>query len=325
MFTFRLTTVFFLLYPFSLCAEVWISAQQPVMGTLIRTEVLARDKRAGERAVEQVFEEMHRVDRQMSPYKERSELSRVNRLASSSPVPISLELFTLLKRAVDISILSAGSFDISYASAGKLYDYRAAKRPTNTELANVLPAINYRHLQLDSQAVSLYFKRPGVYIDLGGIAKGHAVDRAIARLQKMGIEHAMVSAGGDSRFIGQRDGSPWVVGIKDPRQRDAVIARLPLMDIAISTSGDYERFFIHDGERFHHILNPRSGTSAKGLRSVSVLGPEATMTDALATAVFVMGLKKGMELINSLELYDAVLVGKSGSLHFTDQLVSAVE
>ncbi len=321
----RSLMVALLLCPFSLCAEVWVSAQQAVMGTVIQAEVLARDQMAGERAIKRVFDEMRRIDRQMSPYKPSSELSRVNQLASSSPVAISAELFGLLRRSVEISVLSAGSFDITYASAGKLYDYRAAKRPTNSELIQVLPTINYRHLQLDSQATSIYFKRSGVHIDLGGIAKGHAVDRAIVRLQKMGVEQAMVSAGGDSRFIGQRDGSPWVVGIKDPRQRDAVIARLPLMDIAISTSGDYERFFISDGERFHHILNPRSGTSAKGLRSVSVLGPEATMTDALATAVFVMGLIKGMALINSLELYDAVLVGKNGSLHFTDQLVSAVE
>ena len=322
---FRLLIVFSLFYPFSLCAEVWVSAQQSVMGTLIRAEVSARDQMAGERAIAQVFDEMHRIDRQMSPYKPRSELSQVNRLASRSPVSISTELFGLLQRSVEVSVLSAGSFDITYASAGKLYNYRQAKGPTATELIKVLRAINYRHLQLDSQAVSVYFKQPGVSIDLGGIAKGHAVDRAIARLQAIGIEHAMVAAGGDSRFIGQRDGGPWVIGIKDPRQRDAVIARLPLTDLAISTSGDYERFFIRDGERFHHILNPSNGTSAKGLRSVSVLGPEATMTDALATAVFVMGLKKGMELINSLELYDAVLVGKSGSLHFTDQLVSAVK
>ena len=160
-------------------------------------------------------------------------------------------------------------------------------------------------------------------IDLGGIAKGYAVDNCIAILQGLGIRNALVTAGGDSRLIGDRWGRPWTIGIRDPRRENGVIALLPLVDVAVSTSGDYERYFEENGIRYHHIIDPKSGDSARELQSVTIIGPDATTTDALSTSVFVLGLAKGLELVNRLPNIDAILVDSAGSMHYSEGLESA--
>ncbi|EGW53776.1 thiamine biosynthesis lipoprotein ApbE [endosymbiont of Tevnia jerichonana (vent Tica)] len=229
----------------------------------------------------------------------------------------------MLARAQQISELSDGAFDITFASVGHRYDYRRGIRPSEQQLEQLLPMIDYQHLVLTPDPPRLAFARPGVRIDLGGIAKGYAVDRGIAILQQHGIEHALLSAGGDSRFLGDRRGRLWRVGVRDPDDKAGIRALLPLSNTALSTSGDYERFFIQDGERYHHILNPRSGRSAKGLRSVSVLGAEAITTDALSTALFVLGRQAAMALVERLPGIEAVLVDTEGRLHFSSGLGQA--
>ena len=160
-------------------------------------------------------------------------------------------------------------------------------------------------------------------IDLGGIAKGYAVDQSMARLEQLGIHDALVRAGGDSRVTGQRWGRPWTIGIRDPRDREGVVAVIPLADVAVSTSGDYERYFEQDGIRYHHIINPRTGDSARELQSVTIIGPDATTTDALSTSVFVLGLRDGMKLVNRMPGIDAILVDSHGTLHYSNDLEPA--
>ena len=162
--------------------------------------------------------------------------------------------------------------------------------------------------------------RPGVRINLGGIAKGYSVESVIALLRKAGVQHAMAAAGGDTRLLGKRGEKPWIVGIRDPDQADEFVTRLALDDEAISTSGDYERFFIEDGVRYHHILNPSTGKSANELRSVTVIGPDATMTDGLSTSVFVLGQKAGLALIESLADYETLIVDKQHRVVFSTGL-----
>ena len=205
--------------------------------------------------------EMHRIDATMSPHKADSELSLLNAGAADGPVAVSEGMFGLLSRALAFSKLSGGAFDITFASAGHLYDYRAGVAPDAAALADALPLIDWRHVLLDPAARSVRFARQGVRIDLGGFAKGHAVDNAIAILRRLGIANAMVAAGGDSHVMGSRGDRPWTVAIRDPRREGAVVAVLPLEDVSISTSGDYERFFERDGVRCHHLLDPRTGRS----------------------------------------------------------------
>src|ERR1035438_67036 len=209
--------------------------------------------------IEAVLAEMRHIDDSMSTYKPTSEVSQVNDKAANGPMHISKELFDLLTTAKEYSVITEGAFDITYASVGYLYDFRKHQHPDEEQIAKALPAIDYRHVILDPKDQTVYFSQKGVRIDLGGIAKGYSVDRGIDVLKSLGYTRAYVGAGGDSRIIGDRFGKPWVVGIRDPTKAAGnVIARIPLVDAAISTSGYYERFFEEKGVRYHHIIDPHT-------------------------------------------------------------------
>ncbi len=293
----------------------WCTREESIMGTAIRVELWADDREAGESAIDAVMDEMHRIDRTMSPHKPDSELFRINRDAASTPVALSDEMAALIARSIEFSELSGGAFDITYASVGCLYDYRRGIRPDDDALERARAAIGYRHLLLDLRERTLRFAREGVRIDLGGFAKGLAVDNGVAILRQRGIRHAMVSAGGDSHVLGDRRGRPWTIGIRDPRREGEVVAVLPLEDVAISTSGDYERYFERDGVRWHHIIDPRSGRSPDNVRSVTLLGADGLTTEALSKTVFVLGLEQGLRLVESQPGVDAVVVDAAGALH----------
>lgn len=302
----------------------WLSRTvDGTMGTRIVVELWSRDHAAGERAIDAVMAEMRHVDASMSTYKPDSEISRVNARAARGPVKISRELFGLLETALDYSRLTDGAFDITYASVGFMYDFRARHRPTEQQIESALPAVNYRHVLLDRAARTVRFSQAGVRIDLGGIAKGYAVDRGIAILQRLGIRHALVSAGGDSRIIGDRFGKPWIVGIRHPDRRDEVIARLPLVDTAISTSGDYERFFDENGTRYHHIIDPHTGHSASRVRSATILATSATRSDGLSKTAFVLGAEAAIKIYERLGDVDAIIVKPDGTVLYTKGLEPA--
>ncbi len=298
----------------------WFSREEAIMGTSIKAELWACDRASGEAALDAVMAEMHRIDHAMSPYKPESELSRINRDAFAAPVPVSAEMFTLLSRSIEFSDLSGGAFDITYASVGHLYDYREGVQPSDDQIAEARQAIGYRNLKLDIKARTVRFAREGMRIDLGGFAKGHVVDTSAALLKRRGIRHAIVSAGGDSRVIGDRRGRPWTIGIRDPRREGEVVAVLPLEDVAISTSGDYERFFEKDGVRCHHVIDPTTGKSPSSVHSVTILAEDGLTTEALSKTVFVLGVDKGMRLIESLPGVDAVVVDALGQLHYSTGL-----
>jgi FAD:protein FMN transferase len=244
-----------------------------IMGTRITVELWAEDKAKAEQAIDALLDEMRHIDDSMSTYKPTSEVSKVNAGAADGPMHISKELFDLLVTAKEYSVITDGAFDITYASVGYMYDFPKHIRPDEAQISNALPAVDYRHVLLDAKNQTVQFSQKGVRIDLGGIAKGYSVDRGIDVLKSFGFTRAYVSAGGDSRIIGDRFGKPWLVGIRDPRKGEGeVITRIPLIDAAISTSGDYERFFDEDGVRYHHIIDPHTGHSASKVRSAAPMG-----------------------------------------------------
>jgi FAD:protein FMN transferase len=298
----------------------WFKREEAIMGTAITAELWADDALSGQAALDAVMAEMHRIDRAMSPHKADSELSRINRLAATEPVRLSTEMFGLIERALGFSALSGGAFDISYASVGHLYDYRARIAPGSSALTNARAAIGWRGLKLDRAARTLAFAHPGMRIDLGGFAKGHAVDNAVAILAGLGIRHAFVSAGGDSRVIGDKRGRPWTIGVRHPRDAKALVAVLPLEDTAVSTSGDYERFFEADGVRHHHIIDPATGRSPAAIHSVTILAADGLTAEALSKSLFVLGLERGMVLIESQPGVDAIVVDAQGRLHYSTGL-----
>lgn len=298
----------------------WLSRDESIMGTAIHVELWCDDPRDGEAAVAAVMQEMHRIDATMSPYKAASELSRINREAADGPVPTSAEMFALLDRASKFSRWSDGAFDVTYAAVGQLYDYRRGVVPDAADIEQARAAIGWQHLVLDSTNRTVRFARAGMRIDLGGFAKGHAVDNCVTLLRARGIQHAIVSAGGDSHVLGDRRGRPWTVAVRDPRGA-GVVALLPLVDTAISTSGDYERYVDREGVRHHHLIDPRTGVSPRELRSVTILAAEGLTTEGVSKSVFVSGLDKGMRLVESLPGVDAVIVDADGRLHYSSGLL----
>jgi FAD:protein FMN transferase len=295
----------------------WFSDERAIMGTRIAVELWAADRATADREIEAVMQDMHRIDALMSTYKPSSQVSVVNAEAAQRAVRVDADLFGLLRTSLDYSRITEGAFDITYASVGYLYDFRHAIKPTDQEIARALPAVNYRHVVLDPNAQTVRFMRAGVRIDLGGIAKGWAVDRGIDLLRAAGVERAMVTAGGDTRIIGDRFGKPWMVGIRDPREEGKVIVRVPLDDAALSTSGDYERFFEADGVRYHHILEPATGRPARAVRSVTVIGPTATRTDGLSKTIFVLGIERGMQILDRLGDVDAIAIDERGEVFYS--------
>ena len=298
----------------------WLGDSRPLMGTEISVQLWHDDPVAGESAVEAVFAEMERINQLMSTYIEDSRISLINREAADRAVPAGDELYDLIVRSLDISILTHGAFDITYDSVGQHYDFRERQRPNPETVEQELSRIDYRLIETDPATKSIHFLQEGVRINLGGIAKGYAVERGVGILRSLGVRHAIVTAGGDSRLLGDRRGQPWMVGVRDPRREGRVAIRIPLENEAISTSGDYERYFEEDGRRYHHIIQPATGEPANGIHSATIVGPDAVITDALSTSVFVMGVDQGLRLIGTLPDYEGVVIDAEGKLFYSDGL-----
>ena len=299
----------------SVALAEWHQQQRDIMGTRVSVELWHTEASVAADCSQRVFAEMDRINALMSSYLDSSELSFINNNAATAAVEISDELALLVERSLHFSEISRGAFDITYASIGYAYDYRKRQQPSDQSVAQKMAAIDYHHIELAGNKIR--FNNNAVRIDLGGIAKGYAVDRAADIIGQCGISKAMVSAGGDSRILGDRMGRPWVIGIQHPRDPAGIVLRLPLSDSAISTSGDYERFFIDNGKRVHHIINPSTGRSAAASWSATVIGPDAMTTDALATSVFILGAVRGLALIESLEGIDAIVIDSDGKLHYS--------
>ena len=290
------------------------------MGTEVSVYAWHDDPATAQQAVDAVFAEVARIDNLMSTYIEDSEMSEINRDAAERPVEVGDELFTLILRSLDISVLTRGAFDITYDSVGQHYDFREGRRPDEDTISEELPRLDYRFVEPNRDDGTIRFTRAGVRINLGGIAKGYAVERGVDVLRRHGVAHARVTAGGDSRLLGDRRGQPWMVGVQNPRDRTQVAVTIPLENEAISTSGDYERFFEEDGERYHHIIEPSTGQPAGEVRSTTIIGPDAVLTDALSTSVFVMGVDQGLRLIATLPDYEGIVIDAEGQMFYSDGL-----
>lgn len=302
-------------------ARQYVATTEEIMATPI-TVLLPAD--AGDEAAEAVFAIFRRVDAEMSEWKETSPLSAVNELAGREPVPVPPDLFNLLELGVRLGVLTDGAFDVTWAALWGLWDFRADEPvvPGEAEIAERVALVDYRELVLDREAGTAFLPREGMLVGLGGIAKGRALDLAAAELRRRGVESFLLSAGGQVYAGGLRGDRPWRIGIRDPRgPAEDFFASLDVVNASVSTSGDYERFFVVDGRRYHHILDPRTGRPARGLRSVTIVSGDATLADALSTAVLVLGLEAGLELVESLDGVEAVVVTEEAAVHVTGGVV----
>ena len=292
------------------------------MGTRVAVQVWA-DAVTAAAAIAAVMADMRRTDELMSTYKPSSQLSQLNAHGCERAVQVDPDIVDVVSTAIEYSRLGGGAFDITYASVGHLYDYRRQVHPTDAEIERRLGSVDYRQIEIDPVASTIRFRKPGMRIDLGGIAKGWAVDRGIGILRRQGVAHGFVTAGGDTAFLGDRLGQPWIVGVRHPRDPDRVVARIPLVDEAVSTSGDYERYFDEEGVRHHHILVPDTGRSPDAVHSVTVVGSHATRTDGLTKTVFILGAERGLEFVRSLGDVEAVVVDCAGRVFLSPGLEPA--
>jgi thiamine biosynthesis lipoprotein len=218
------------------------------------------------------------------------------------------------------SKLSDGAFDISFASVGKLWNFRSGVIPDPADVKAQLPYVDYRKIRVDDERSTVFLPAREMEIGLGGIGKGYAMDRAMAVLSAHGVHNAMVMAGGDTVIRGKHGDDLWRVGLRDPDKEDGILAVLPLEDQAISTSGDYERYFIKDGVRYHHILDTKTGFPAMRCRSVTILANDATTSDALTKPVFILGPERGLALVEQLDDVEAIIIDQNGDMHLSSGL-----
>ena len=233
--------------------------------------------------------EVRRIETKFSRYRTDSIVSRINSAAGNgAPIAIDAETAQLLAFATQLFELSEGLFDATSGVLRQVWDFKAGRKPSAQQLAEVLPRIGWNHVEWNDQTARL--RQPGMELDLGGFGKEYAADRAATLLMNEGAQHGLVNLGGDIRVIGpQSDGSPWLMGIRHPRQDDAVIASIPISSGALATSGDYERFFVEGSERFCHILNPKTGWPAQHWQSISVIAPACVAAGAMSTTAMLKG------------------------------------
>ena len=289
-----------------------VQRSQVSMGTAIQLSAWTTDEAAAVAAFDRVFLEFDRLDALMSVWKEGSDILRINAAAGKSAVAVSPEVREALHASQEVSEWTEGKFDVTFGALSGLWKFDQdidGRVPDRSQIAPRLPLINYRALQIDDRAGTASLGRAGMQANLGGIGKGYAIDRAVTILRGGGLTDFMIQAGGDMFVAGRRGDRPWRVGLQDPRgEPNTLFAAIELTDAAFSTSGDYERFFMRDGRRYHHILDPDTGEPAQRSRSVTIMAKTSTLADGLATGVFILGGEQGMALIEKLPDVEGVIV-----------------
>jgi FAD:protein FMN transferase len=317
-----------LLFSCSAQKERVFKKSRVLMDTLVTIQVVAKRPERAEKAINRAFAEIKRLEGLLNFYSEESELAKINRSAGISDVKVSPETLDLIEKAVSTSGKTGGAFDVTIGPEIILWDFAEKRKPDDGTIKGRLNLVNYQWIAIDREKSTISLMKRGMLIDLGGIAKGYIADRAVEELKREGIVSGLVAVAGDIRAFGDKpDGRPWRVGIRNPRQSgrdDEIMAMIELKDMAISTAGDYERFFIADGNRYHHILDPKTGYPAKASRSVSVIAREGAFTDSYSTAVFILGPEKGLEVLRKMG-FEGLIVDEHGKVHTTDGLRDRIE
>lgn len=281
-----------------------------LLGTVVEITVIG-DRSSAQHAMKRAFDEIKRIDDLMNVYNENSEITRINRSAGKSAVIVSPDTLNVIEQSLKFAELTGGALDITVGPLMELWGFRGGKKkvPSYKELSEKLPLVDYKKVVVDKAHSSVKAVSPGMQIDVGAIAVGYAVDRAVGVLKEEGIKSALVNAGGEIYALGSPPGKhAWRIGIQHPRRRGELLGILRLKDKAVSTSGDYENFFQVNGRRYCHIMNPKTGKPVEGIMSVTVIADGATEADALSTALFPLGAKGGMKLVEEHEGLDCIIV-----------------
>lgn len=297
------------------------------MGNNFEISVVAQDEEWAFEKIDIAIQEIQRVEKLLTTYNDQSETNLINRNAGIMPVKVSLETLHLIQRAIRISEITQGAFDISYGSVDKSlwnFDTSMNSLPDVATAKKMVRLINYRNILVDADDNTVYLCEKGMRIGFGGIGKGYAAERAKYILKKEGVEAGIVNASGDLAIWGyQPDGTAWTIGIVHPNFKNAIFSTMNVTDMAVATSGNYEKYILVGGKKYSHTINPRTGLPVTGIKSVTVISPNAEIADAMATPLSIMGIEAGLAMINQIKQIEAILIDDedrlytSSNLHFT--------
>ncbi len=317
-----------LIYSLFLCLGI-TNAQEThkrtlmLMGSRFDITVVSTTKDNANKYIDIAIAEISRIEKLISSWDANSQTTLINQNAGVKAVKVDLELFELIERAVQISKLTDGAFDISYASMDRIWKFDGSmnKMPSKEKIKNSVAKVGYNNIVLNHETQTVFLKHKGMKIGFGGIGKGYAADKAKALLKSKGVSAGIINASGDLNTWGkQTNGDDWQVAIKNPLNKNKVFALLPIYEQAVVTSGNYEKSVTFNGKKYTHIIDPRTGYPSSGIVSVSVLTSSAELADAIATSIFVMGKEVGLDFVNQLKSVECIIVDDSGKVHYSNNI-----
>lgn len=308
----------------------YVSAHKTIklMGSRFDITVVALNEELGYINIEEAIAEIKRIEKIISSWDENSETSLINKNAGIKPVKVSYELFKLIERAKQISELTDGAFDISYASMDNIWKFDGSMKymPNDNEIKNSVAKVGYDKIILNAKNRTVFLKQKGMKISFGALGKGYAVDKAKELLISKQVVGGIINASGDLTTWGTKaTGEKWLIGIANPLSKGKIFSWLPIVESSVATSGNYEKYVIFKGKKYSHIINPRTGYPSSGINSVSILAKSAEVSDALATAVFIMGKDSGLFLINQLDGIEAILVDSNNKIHKSSGILFEID
>jgi len=290
-----------------------------LMGNHFELTVVAGDEKWAHERIDAGVAEIQRIERLLTTFSDDSETNRINQNAGICPVEVSAETFNLVERSLKISQVTQGAFDITYGSIDKRlwnFDQHMTSLPDKETAKKMVRLINYRNVILDREKSSVLLKEKGMRIGFGGIGKGYAAERAKQVMKEQGVTSGVVNASGDLTAWGlQPNGNPWTVGIANPDAKHEVFSYMSITDMAVATSGNYEKFAMIDGKKYSHTINPRTGLPVTGIKSVTIISTNAEIADAMATPVMIMGIRTGLDMINQIKNIEAVIIDDDDRLY----------
>jgi FAD:protein FMN transferase len=295
-----------------------------LMGNRFQLSAVALDEAWANERIDAAIHEIQRVEKLLTTFNDCSETNLINRNAGTEPVKVSQEIFDLIERSLRISALTQGAFDISYGSLDKRFwnfDATMKSLPDEKAAKQMVRLINYRNILLDREKTTVLLKDKGMRIGFGGIGKGYAAEKAKQVMQEMGVKSGIVNASGDMTTWGyQPDGKPWTIGIADPNAKEEIFSYLNITNMAIATSGNYEKYAMICGKKYSHTIDPRTGFPVTGIKSVTVLSPNAEIADAMATPVMIMGIQAGLGMINQIKDIEAVIIDDHDKIYASNNI-----
>jgi thiamine biosynthesis lipoprotein len=290
-----------------------------LMGNRFELSVVSNDEEWGQQCIDAAISEISRIEKLLTTFSDDSQTNAINNNAGIAPVKVDREVFNLIKRSIKISELTQGAFDITYGSIDKRlwnFDQTMTSLPDKATAKKMVRLINFRNIVLDEEACTVFLCEKGMRIGFGGIGKGYAAERAKQVLKLQGVENGVVNASGDLNAWGlQPNGQPWTVGIANPDSSNEIFSYINITDMAVATSGNYEKFIMVDGKKYSHTINPRTGLPVTGIKAVTIITTNAEIADAMATPVMIMGINAGLDMINQMKNIEAVIIDDNNKIY----------